>query len=174
MQSWSHDSNLLQKILDGIVITLIFNLSDNGTYINNKLIRANESVVLKTGDEIKMISPQVNESGDPDEVITFIAYPISRSSRYSFDDLFSQGDVIGHGSFSVCETCTDRINGDIYAAKMFGNRARKRLPKQIFPYSSGQISGELSLLMSLESPNIVSLKAIFDGDQSIIALMVII
>ena len=119
-----------------------------------------------------MVSPNLDGDGNPEDVNRFIAFPVSRKSSYRFDDLFKQGEIIGSGSFAVCETCRDRSSQHLYAAKVFGRRASRRMPQSNFPYNVNQEYEDLSVLMSLESNDILCIKAIFDEDQSTIALMV--
>ena len=109
-----------------------------------------------------MVAASVDSDGVPEDVVTFIVYPVTRKRSYLFEELFEWGMVIGKGSYAVCETCIDRQTNPVNATKIFGSKARERDPGIEFPYDITQVHKELSLLMSLESNDIVCLKAIFD------------
>jgi hypothetical protein len=83
--------------------------------------------------------------------------PETLTARRNFEELYSLGEKIGEGNYSVVHKATDRSTGVEVAVKIVDK-------KELDETDIREIKGEVSILGELDHPNIIRLYGFFEND----------
>lgn len=81
-------------------------------------------------------------------------------SGQDFVKKFELGKELGKGAYSVVREARDRSSGELFAVKCM---AKKSLTKE----DRRAVNGEVSILMSLDHPNIIKVFGVYEDDASV-------
>eukprot|EP00808_Paulinella_micropora_P025779 g431.t1 len=147
-------------------VTMLTDLSTNGTYVNNVLVGKHKSVYLYHGDVVHLIR---NNGSNVDPVwFTFLLTDFLTAKRgLGPDGKYDCLRQIGKGSFASIYYCVDRTTGKKYAAKITD---RKR-GLQALGSSSRDLMSEVRILRKVEHPKIVKIYDTFETQDSIVLIL---
>ncbi|KAK2880030.1 hypothetical protein FQN49_000636 [Arthroderma sp. PD_2] len=135
----------------GDVVAIIEDLSSNGTFVNDAIIGRNKRRELEGGDEITIL----------DEARFVFNYPRSRNTS-KFRQQYTLLDLLGKGHFASVYLCAERSTGLKYAVKRF-----ERRPGMVQKTDPEALQQEISMLMSVNHPNMLCLKDTFDESDGV-------
>ncbi|KAF3481743.1 serine/threonine-protein kinase chk2 [Arthroderma uncinatum] len=135
----------------GDVVAIIEDLSSNGTFVNDAIIGRNKRRELEGGDEITIL----------DEARFVFNYPRSRNTS-KFRQQYTLLDMLGKGHFASVYLCAERSTGLKFAVKRF-----ERRPGMVQKTDPEALQQEISMLMSVNHPNMLCLKATFDESDGV-------
>ncbi|KAK7070630.1 Checkpoint kinase 2, partial [Halocaridina rubra] len=143
------------------VVTILEDLSCNGTFVNQKLIGRENKTILQNNDEISLVKPSrrvfvfhdcfKNDSGD---------YPSELTQRYIMTK------KLGEGSFGEVRLAYKQGTLERVAVKIL-----KKKGSQILLNNIKQIENEIKLLQSVDHPNIIRLQDVIDTPEKIFIIM---
>ncbi|EGE01381.1 CAMK/RAD53 protein kinase [Trichophyton equinum CBS 127.97] len=139
----------------GDFVAIVEDLSINGTFINDAIIGKNKRRELENGDEITILQ----------ESRFIFNYPRSRNTS-KFRQQYKLFDMLGRGHFASVYLCAERSTGIKYAVKHFEKRpgAVQRLDREA-------LQQEISMLMSVNHPNMLCLKDTFDESDGVFLIL---
>ncbi|KAM5471204.1 serine/threonine protein kinase [Microsporum audouinii] len=135
----------------GDSVAIVEDLSSNGTFINDAIIGRNKRRELENGDEITIL----------DESRFIFNYPRSRNTN-KFRQQYNVFDLLGKGHFASVYLCAERSTGMQFAVKHFEKR-----PNAVQKLDREALQQEISMLMSVNHPNMLCLKATFDESDGV-------
>lgn len=133
------------------MVTLIEDLSVNGTFINEAMIGPNYQRELKDYDEIAIA----------DTKLFVFRRPVTRPAGNAFLQHYTILERIGRGHFAEVFLCVEKSTGQRYAVKVFA-----KVP--VFPRSQNEgLQQEVAILLGVSHPNIIGLKDTFDEENAV-------
>ncbi|EFR01803.1 CAMK/RAD53 protein kinase [Nannizzia gypsea CBS 118893] len=135
----------------GDFVAIVEDLSINGTFINDAIIGRNKRRELENGDEITILQ----------ESRFIFNYPRNRNTS-KFRQQYKLFEMLGKGHFASVYLCAERSTGVKFAVKHFEKRpgAVQRLDREA-------LQQEISMLMSVNHPNMLCLKDTFDENDGV-------
>ncbi|KAF9461264.1 kinase-like domain-containing protein [Collybia nuda] len=155
---------------------IVLDLSSNGTFINGARIGKNQTRILREGNEIAFGTsvPQPHNNGLEDYrfVYRHTAAGPPTTGLYAYYDLSSE---LGKGSFATVMKAISRKDGKWYAVKIIqeSRHVRSAGEPQHPPNTtrSTAFAREISIMETLDHPNICKLKEVFYQDNNDINLV---
>ena len=132
-------------------VAILEDLSSNGTFINDAVVGRNKRRELEDGDEITVL----------DEARFVFRYPRTRDTN-GFKQQYKILKQLGKGHFASVYLCIERATGAKYAVKRF----ERRLGDSQRADNDG-LQQEISVLMSVNHPNVLCLKDTFDESDGV-------
>ncbi|EZF71389.1 CAMK protein kinase [Trichophyton soudanense CBS 452.61] len=139
----------------GDFVAIVEDLSINGTFINDAIIGRNKRRELENGDEITILQ----------ESRFIFNYPRSRNTS-KFRQQYKLFDMLGRGHFASVYLCAERSTGVKYAVKHF-----EKCPGAVQRLDREALQQEISMLMSVNHPNMLCLKDTFDESDGVYLIL---
>ena len=136
---------------NGKGVTVIEDLSSNGTFVNQAIVGRNKRRELEHGDEISIL----------DQARCVFYYPRNRDTS-AFRQQYRILQQLGKGHFATVYLCVERITGMQYAVKRFEKRHGDSGRSQ-----TDGLQQEIGVLKSVSHPNMLCLKDTFDEDDGV-------
>lgn len=136
-------------------MAILEDLSSNGTFVNEAIVGRNKRRELQDGDEITIL----------DEARFQFRYPKARESS-RFRQQYQIVEHLGKGHFASVFLCVERATGAKYAVKRFERRLRDSQK-----YDTNSLQQEISVLMSVNHPNVLCLKGTFDESDGVYLIL---
>lgn len=130
----------------GSTICIVEDLSQNGTYVNDKLVGRNQRRELNDGDEISIL----------DAARYLFRYPRTKNSN-GFHQQYTIQEQLGKGHFATVYLCVEKSTGIRYAVKKFEKR-----PGSGEKSKADGLQQEVAVLMGVSHANVLCLKDTFD------------
>lgn len=132
---------------NGHAVSILEDLSSNGTFVNEALVGRNKRRELHDGDEIAVL----------DEARFVFRYPQSKSDQNAFRQQYRLLQQLGRGHFATVYLCIEKATGFKFAVKKFERRQGDSQKSQ-----TEGLQQEIAVLMSVSHPNVLCLKDTFD------------
>jgi len=132
-------------------VTVLEDLSSNGTFVNEAIVGRNQRRELQELDEIA-----VN-----DKARFIFRYPRSRSSS-GFLQQYTLLERLGKGHFAEVFLCVEKSTGQRFAVKVFA-----KTPGMEDRSKTDGLQQEIAVLMSVAHPNVLCLKDTFNEKKAV-------
>jgi serine/threonine-protein kinase CHEK2 len=135
----------------GGAVTIVEDMSANGTFVNDAYLGRNKRRELEDGDEIAIV----------DFARYSFRYPKSRHA-HGFRQQFMIQEQLGKGHFATVYLCIERSTGQRFAVKKFEKRTG--------PNERSKVEGlqqEIAVLMGVSHPALLCLKETFDESDGV-------
>lgn len=139
----------------GDIVSVLEDLSSNGTFVNDAIVGRNKRRELQDGDEITIL----------DDAKFLFRYPRSRDSS-AFKSKYRILQQLGKGHFATVYLCVERATGMKYAVKKFERRTGDSQRSQ-----NEGLQQEIAVLMSISHPNVLCLKDTFDETENVYLIL---
>ncbi|XP_022183816.1 ovarian-specific serine/threonine-protein kinase Lok [Nilaparvata lugens] len=153
----------LTKDDSGIEVFCLKDLSSNGTFVNKKKIGRNNTVFLKTSDEISLSQPQNKAYLFVDARLCNSWLPASEKHRY---DILND---LGSGSFGVVKMAVNKKTRCRYAIKKL--LRNKYIGENEKKMNEMRIANEIKIISSLDHAFIVKLKEVFENEDAVFMVL---
>lgn len=134
------------------VVAVLEDLSTNGTYVNDEIVGRNQRRELKEHDEISIADNRAK---------FFFRYPKNRRTN-AFVQQYMAVRELGKGYFADVYLCTEKSTGQCWAVKRF-----TKTPGYEDRSKNEGLQQEVAMLMSVNHPNIVCLKELFNEPTAV-------
>ncbi|KAF0332437.1 serine threonine-protein kinase chk2 [Colletotrichum asianum] len=135
----------------GDTVTILEDLSSNGTYVNEANVGRNKRRELQEQDEIAVL----------DKARFIFRYPKSRQTS-AFLQQYTLLEKLGKGHFAEVFLCVEKSTGQRYAVKIFTKTAgMEERSKQ------EGLQQEIAVLMGVSHPNVLCLKDTFNERNAV-------
>ncbi|RUS23159.1 kinase-like domain-containing protein [Endogone sp. FLAS-F59071] len=139
-------------------------LSSNGTYVNGKRIGRNTRRLLSPGDEIQLAIYDPRKDKEPFDDKFYIFKMPQRPNQdgdgKSFQNEYLVTKVLGSGTFAQVKMAIHKATGRKFAVKIVDKERFKAKPKVVV-----SLEQEISILMSINHPCIISIHSVFDEQR---------
>ncbi|EGS18823.1 uncharacterized protein CTHT_0054330 [Thermochaetoides thermophila DSM 1495] len=134
------------------VVAVLEDLSTNGTYINDEIVGRNQRRELREHDEISIADNRAK---------FFFRYPKNRRTN-AFLQQYTAVQELGKGYFAEVYLCIEKSTGQRWAVKRFTKN-----PGYEDRSKNEGLQQEVAMLMSVNHPNIVCLKELFNEPTAV-------
>ncbi|KAI8818198.1 kinase-like domain-containing protein [Fimicolochytrium jonesii] len=138
---WNDDKNWNEEV------TFIEDLSSNGTWVNDKKLQKGRQHRLHTGDKIQFAHEKFYSLHLPKP---------SNANSGGIHKKYHFGKELGTGNFATVKLATDRETGEKVAIKCIAKSLIQFKPKFL-----ENLKQEISILMGLDHPNVISILGAF-------------
>lgn len=136
---------------------MIADLSESGTFVNGLMLGLNNHRELKDGDEVS--------TGGRTELV--LRYPHMQYTG-RFRNMYEMSRQLGKGYSAQVHLCEQRLTGDQYAIKCWDVPSGDLTDLLTQAYGQQQ---EICLLMSVNHPNLIRPKEVFDETDGLYLVM---
>jgi serine/threonine-protein kinase Chk2 len=139
----------------------IEDLSSNGTFVNCRLVGKGHRSLLRTGDQISLVS----KNSEKREFGCYVFKEIIEKREEALEGIFQHYDFVselGSGNFSVVKLAMRKDTGEYFAVKVINKRKFWHIPK-----TREQIVREVEVLKTIKHVNIISYLEIYDTEDTL-------
>lgn len=145
----------------------VLDMSSNGTFVNGKVVGKSNRRVLRSGDVVSLMNPQLPESTKlswrfvaPEDPSSPTA---SATGLSELERLYELGPVLGTGNFATVRLGTHRANGRQVAVKIV---EKKRFALQEGDFSFASLQSEVEILRKMNHRNIIGVWDSYDDAKN--------
>lgn len=136
-------------------VTILEDLSSNGTFVNEAIVGRNQRRELNENDEVAVL----------DKARFVFKYPKSRKSS-RFLQHYTLLEQLGKGHFAEVFLCVEKATGQRYAVKVF-----TKSPGMEERSKTDGLQQEIAVLMGVSHPNVLCLKDTFDEKHAVFLVL---
>eukprot|EP00743_Colponemidia_sp_Colp-15_P003356 GILK01003628.1.p1 GENE.GILK01003628.1~~GILK01003628.1.p1 ORF type:complete len:479 (+),score=104.19 GILK01003628.1:77-1513(+) len=160
-------------------LVMLQDTSVNGTFVNGERLVKGSTCVLKSGDRISLVLGSTSQLKDDDPVkkgwVSYIIQIIAPKaankpeSLHSLEDAYDVQQELGSGNFSVVKLALKKSTAERFAVKMIDKKKFWQFRNR--NGSTLLLSGEVEVLKSVQHPNVVCLRDVFEDEVYLFLVM---